>query len=34
MDAFYQWSERGFDAMLRAYERGLDLAMSWRRDHP
>jgi HAE1 family hydrophobic/amphiphilic exporter-1 len=28
---FYQWSERGFDAMLRAYERGLDLAMSWRR---
>jgi len=28
---FYQWSERGFDAMLRAYERGLDLAMLWRR---
>src|SRR5579859_5959260 len=28
---FYQWSERGFDAMLRAYERGLDLALSWRR---
>ena len=28
---FYQWSERGFDAMLRAYERGLDVAMSWRR---
>ncbi|HET9534855.1 MAG TPA: efflux RND transporter permease subunit, partial [Mesorhizobium sp.] len=23
---FYQWSERGFDAMLRAYERGLNLA--------
>jgi hydrophobic/amphiphilic exporter-1 (mainly G- bacteria), HAE1 family len=28
---FYQMSERGFDAMLRAYERGLDLALSWRR---
>jgi HAE1 family hydrophobic/amphiphilic exporter-1 len=28
---FYQWSERGFDAMLHAYERGLDLALSWRR---
>jgi len=28
---FYQWSERGFDAMLRSYERGLDLALSWRR---
>ncbi|MGA9301119.1 MAG: efflux RND transporter permease subunit, partial [Bradyrhizobium sp.] len=28
---FYQWSERGFDAMLRSYERGLDLAISWRR---
>ena len=27
---FYQWSERGFDAMLHAYERGLDLALSWR----
>jgi len=27
----YQWSERGFDAMLRAYERGLDVALSWRR---
>jgi HAE1 family hydrophobic/amphiphilic exporter-1 len=27
---FYQWSERGFDAMLNAYERGLDLAMRWR----
>jgi HAE1 family hydrophobic/amphiphilic exporter-1 len=26
----YQWSERGFDAMLHAYERGLDLAMRWR----
>src|SRR6202021_1282108 len=26
---FYQWSERGFDAMLHAYERGLDLAMRW-----
>src|SRR5262249_45046837 len=24
---FYQWSERGFDRMLRAYERGLDLAL-------
>jgi HAE1 family hydrophobic/amphiphilic exporter-1 len=28
---FYQWSERGFDAMLRGYERGLDLALSWKR---
>jgi HAE1 family hydrophobic/amphiphilic exporter-1 len=28
---FYQWSERGFDAMLHAYERGLDVAMRWRR---
>ncbi len=28
---FYQWSERGFDSLLRAYERGLDLALSWRR---
>jgi hydrophobic/amphiphilic exporter-1 (mainly G- bacteria), HAE1 family len=28
---FYDWSERGFDAMLRAYEGGLDIAMSWRR---
>jgi HAE1 family hydrophobic/amphiphilic exporter-1 len=28
---FYQWSERGFDAMLHAYERGLDIAMHWRR---
>jgi HAE1 family hydrophobic/amphiphilic exporter-1 len=26
----YQWSERGFDAMLHAYERGLDLAMRWK----
>ncbi|MEO6839911.1 MAG: efflux RND transporter permease subunit [Bradyrhizobium sp.] len=28
---FYEWSERAFDAMLRAYERGLDVALSWRR---
>jgi hydrophobic/amphiphilic exporter-1 (mainly G- bacteria), HAE1 family len=28
---FYRWSERGFDAMLNAYERGLDVAISWRR---
>jgi hydrophobe/amphiphile efflux-1 (HAE1) family protein len=28
---FYQWSERAFDGMLRAYERGLDIALSWRR---
>ncbi len=27
----YQWSERGFDGMLRAYERGLDVALKWRR---
>ncbi len=27
---FYQWSERGFDAMLRVYERGLDLALRWK----
>ncbi|MEA2944072.1 MAG: hydrophobic/amphiphilic exporter (mainly bacteria), family [Bradyrhizobium sp.] len=27
---FYQWSERAFDAMLRGYERGLDLALKWR----
>jgi HAE1 family hydrophobic/amphiphilic exporter-1 len=27
----YQLSERAFDAMLRGYERGLDLALSWRR---
>jgi HAE1 family hydrophobic/amphiphilic exporter-1 len=26
----YRWSERGFDAMLNAYERGLDLAMRWK----
>src|SRR6202035_5665780 len=26
---FYQWSERAFDAMLHAYERGLDVAMRW-----
>jgi HAE1 family hydrophobic/amphiphilic exporter-1 len=26
----YRWSERGFDAMLHAYERGLDLALRWR----
>jgi HAE1 family hydrophobic/amphiphilic exporter-1 len=26
----YQWSERAFDAMLRSYERGLDLALRWR----
>jgi hydrophobic/amphiphilic exporter-1 (mainly G- bacteria), HAE1 family len=28
---FYQWSERCFDAMLHAYERGLDAALSWKR---
>ena len=28
---FYQWSERCFEAMLQAYERGLDLALSWKR---
>ena len=28
---FYDWSERAFDAMLHAYESGLDVAMSWRR---
>jgi HAE1 family hydrophobic/amphiphilic exporter-1 len=28
---FYQWSERAFDAMLRTYERGLDLALRWSR---
>jgi HAE1 family hydrophobic/amphiphilic exporter-1 len=28
---FYQWSERAFDAMLHGYERGLDLAMRWRK---
>ncbi len=27
---FYQWSERGFDAMLHAYERALDVALRWR----
>jgi HAE1 family hydrophobic/amphiphilic exporter-1 len=26
----YNWSERGFEAMLHAYERGLDLVMRWR----
>jgi HAE1 family hydrophobic/amphiphilic exporter-1 len=26
----YQWSERGFDAMLRGYERGLDVALRWK----
>jgi HAE1 family hydrophobic/amphiphilic exporter-1 len=25
----YQWSERGFDTLLRAYERGLDLVLRW-----
>ena len=28
---FYQWSERLFDRMLHAYERGLDLALRWKR---
>jgi hydrophobic/amphiphilic exporter-1 (mainly G- bacteria), HAE1 family len=28
---FYQWSEAAFDGMLHAYERGLDLALRWRR---
>src|ERR1700709_1021591 len=27
---FYRWSENAFDALLHAYERGLDLALSWR----
>jgi HAE1 family hydrophobic/amphiphilic exporter-1 len=27
---FYQWSERAFEAMLRAYEKGLDLALRWK----
>jgi hydrophobic/amphiphilic exporter-1 (mainly G- bacteria), HAE1 family len=27
---FYQWSERAFDALLRAYERGLDRALRWK----
>ena len=26
---FYQWSERAFNAMLHAYERGLDRALRW-----
>ena len=26
----YLWSERCFDALLRAYERGLDLVLRWR----
>ncbi|MFC0243582.1 multidrug efflux RND transporter permease subunit [Rhodopseudomonas telluris] len=26
----YELSERGFDAMLRAYERGLDIVLRWR----
>jgi hydrophobe/amphiphile efflux-1 (HAE1) family protein len=26
----YLWSERAFDALLRAYERGLDLSLRWR----
>ncbi|HYW64934.1 MAG TPA: efflux RND transporter permease subunit, partial [Bradyrhizobium sp.] len=26
----YNWSERAFDAMLRGYERGLDLVLRWR----
>ncbi|HLZ05446.1 MAG TPA: multidrug efflux RND transporter permease subunit [Bradyrhizobium sp.] len=28
---FYQWSERLFDRMLHAYERGLDRALRWKR---
>jgi hydrophobic/amphiphilic exporter-1 (mainly G- bacteria), HAE1 family len=28
---FYQWSERCFEGMLRSYERGLDIALSWKR---
>ena len=28
---FYQWSERLFERMLHSYERGLDLALSWKR---
>src|SRR6201999_852656 len=28
---FYQWSERLFDRMLDAYERGLDHALDWKR---
>ncbi len=27
---FYQWSERGFEMLLHAYERGLDRALQWR----
>jgi HAE1 family hydrophobic/amphiphilic exporter-1 len=27
----YQWSERGFDAMLHGYERGLDAVLRWRK---
>ncbi|MGC2779125.1 MAG: efflux RND transporter permease subunit, partial [Bradyrhizobium sp.] len=27
---FYRWSEAAFDALLRAYEKGLDLALRWR----
>ena len=26
---FYQWSERAFERMLHAYERGLDIALRW-----
>jgi HAE1 family hydrophobic/amphiphilic exporter-1 len=26
----YQWSERAFDGMLKAYERGLDFVLEWR----
>jgi hydrophobic/amphiphilic exporter-1 (mainly G- bacteria), HAE1 family len=28
---FYLWSERAFDATLHGYERGLDVAIRWRR---
>ncbi|MGJ4925720.1 efflux RND transporter permease subunit [Bradyrhizobium sp. HKCCYLS2038] len=27
---FYKWSEAAFDGLLRAYEKGLDLALRWR----
>ena len=27
---FYQWSERGFEALLHGYERGLDLVLRWK----
>src|SRR5207253_1919877 len=27
---FYQWSERAFDGLLHAYERGLDRALRWK----